>query len=143
MGSTCSVFVRVFQDQILPVTVPPSGVSSVRKIRFWIRCHSIFSFHSNTRLPVRRVGFESCSIILSLTRRTPFVCWVVCGRNVGDAGVVQLTSLRRLETLDVFSAYITDFGVAHGLCRMPSLTALEVTTPGKISREAVLPNVPW
>ncbi|CAN0270825.1 unnamed protein product, partial [Ectocarpus fasciculatus] len=40
--------------------------------------------------------------------------------------MVQLTRLRLLESLDVFSASITDFGVAHGLCRLPCLTTLEV-----------------
>lgn len=45
-------------------------------------------------------------------------------RDVGDAGMVQLTRLRLLESLDVFSASITDFGVAHGLCRLPALTKI-------------------
>ncbi|CAN0393926.1 unnamed protein product [Laminaria digitata] len=40
--------------------------------------------------------------------------------------MVQLTRLRLLETLSVFSACITDFGVERGLCRLPSLTSLEV-----------------
>lgn len=60
----------------------------------------------------------------------PVVCWDVWWdhREVGDAGMVQLTRLRLLETLSVFSASITDFGVAHGLCRLPSLTSLEVSS---------------
>lgn len=40
--------------------------------------------------------------------------------------MVQLARLRFLETLDVFSASITDFGVAHGIGRLPALTSLEV-----------------
>lgn len=54
------------------------------------------------------------------------------GRDVGDAGIMQLTPLRLLETLDVFSASITDFGVAHGLAQLPSLTSLEVYLLGQV-----------
>ena len=40
--------------------------------------------------------------------------------------MVQLTSLRLLETLDVFSSSVTDSGVAEGLSWLPALTSLEV-----------------